>query len=1462
MGRISPAMAEMYAQGNYSNVYGPFLERPASVFSDGAFAPSPPIQPTPVDQPYPGAQFPSPRRWQYRPSWNLPTPPGTEGLKLASFDQLRTISTKYSVARAAIELRIEEIRGLDWDITMTTEAAKAYRNDREANRFFGERKGKFVRFFRRPDPDFWNFDSFMAALLEEIFVFDALSIVFRPKYGASFGMGGRGLLGSDLDSLNLISGPTIRPLIDLHGGHPAPPAPAYQQYLYGVPRSDYMTIAMGTDIEEAGLQGAEVNAFSSDVMLYAPYWVTRETPYGFPPVERALLPIISGLQKQEFQLDYFTEGTIPAVYISPGDVGITPTQIGELQSALNSLAGDPAYHLKVIVLPPGSKVDPQRPVDLSDSFDYLVMNQVCMAFDVQPYELGIIPNVGGTPTGPSAAGIRFAGQENRDIKSRMSTRPLLKFLCDIFNYVIQDICGQRDMQFEFKGLVDDEDKQAITQLGVDQIQNGISSIDEVRERLDLPPWGLQETSEPIVMTQQGPVPFSMAPQLIQAALQGQQQGSSSSSKKKTTSKQPSVRRGTGGTKPNGSHPAPLAPSRASITPAHEAAAAQLQRPVRGSTGGTPSRSPVAGSRKRGEGRTPTQGRMRNKAAEAELDSLKRHLRKGRDIGSWEPQHINPSVLPMIQKAIGQGIPPGIAVDRAALFAAKAEGAQFPEQHKSAASELAEFPGWRHDLGLVGRYKELISQAFTDAEIRGQQIRKDAASGELFVSPPVLTGMISDASRDVFSGAMTPMWKSAWDLGYESARSLVTGNEPDFAADHSGAAFEAFLGTEGQHWLDKVSRTGLGNSSARSEMIARTEVARAMNAGAIQAYKDHGVTRKHLLAAPDDRECETCKAAENAGTIPLDAIYPGGEPPLHPMCRCVSAPAGMELTPPQAHLGKRYMTMDEARQAAREDENRLCWLLLRAEDEDGKTRFLLQQRSDGSWGMPGGKPHVGEAPWDAAVREVTEEIGDIPALTVAKTFHHVEDGAQVYLYLCDTEYFHPKMNGSTPEETLGAAWFRKKEIGDLDLSPKFRDDWEKGIRLKDNASKAAQNVRTENGEWLVLEHPQDSVNYPYPAPGGGAQVQLPRRSDGAPQNTRGGGGQAQGEMGATEPPRQGPQDRADERVAHVYPRGTDDEGYPKRRAKNKPAKRFPSSEDGQNPQGGIAGSPGMGAQSVPGGKIKGVRPIVGAPKPQLPHPETPRPESPETYDPAEAVQHQGEDGNVLYSKGGLVPSASWDTPPVWLDNSYVIPRALAERMQLKNVENLNDPNPVDAEHVYLQMAANFPPKAIEWVKRARWTGPVMVPWDRVDTDDIDKWAASHQPGKVKEFERQIAAHDGHVAPSILVQEPSTHKAFLVDGHHRALARRNLKQDVLAYLGNIDEADRQAAWETHSSQLHQGSDPANKAARRPSLSKDSVNYRHATGNRKCGNCVMFHPGGTCDLVMGHIKPGDTCDRWEAK
>lgn len=1390
MGRISPVQSEMYYNNPHRGSYGPFMPRQPQVFSDGAFSPMPPTQPVPVDQPPPGADYPDPRWWQYTPGWNLPTPPGTEGLKLASFDQLHTLANRYSVARACIDLREQEIRGLSWEVMLTKEAAKAYQGDHKANRDAGERIAELTKFFHHPDPDFWTFSSFLNAILEDIFVYDALSIIFRPKYGERFGMGGRGLLNSNLDSLRLVAGPTIRPLIDLHGGHPEPPNPAYQQFLYGVPRSDYMTIMRGDDLVNAGMEDAVFNDFTSDRMLYAPYWPVRESPYGQPPVEKALLPIISGLQKQEFQLDYFTEGSVPAVYIDVGDPNMTANQIREFQDAMNGIAGDPAYHLKVVALPAGAKVQPQRPIDLSDSFDELVMEQVCMAFDVQPMELGIIPNIGGGTGGPTASAIRFASQETRDIKSRKSTKPLLQFLQAIFNYVIQDICGQRDLKFQFEGLADDEDKQAITELGVQQVQNAIASIDEVRDRLDLAPWGLEETSGPVVFTAQGPIPLSMAPQLIASMLQqgSQQQGAGGGKKSgknkgsqgtnsgqrtpssPSTSKQPRIRRG-GQVKPNGSHPAPVTPHREAATPAHSAARGAIQSPGP-RTGGTTSRSSVAGSRK--------------KAVMSELDSLKRHLRKDRTIIlRWQPKHVQTGDLAKIADDLSAGFLVDAAIDRAVSrwivrnlvteenyspVRQPAEYSHIDHGENITTKAGAQWPGWERDLGLVGAYKNLVGDAFSAAESKGTEIRKRAASGKMFVDNATLRSLVADEIHGEFMNVLPPLWTEAWNLGYEAAKSLVTGGEPNWDVAYTGDALDGFIATEGEHWLDQVTRTGLKNVSSRSEIIARTEVARAMNAAAIQAYRDSSVTHKELALAPDD-VCDICKTARDEGVIPLDAVFPGGGlgGPFHPQCRCVPVPAGVTVEPPQGHISKSHPD---------DDPSMVAFILFRSRD-DGKEVYFLQKRGQdmnnpGSWGLPGGTSRHGEEPWKAAVRETQEEIGDFTLTGPAVHFKEKKDGRVVHIFMCDApEPFAPAMNGATPEETAGWGWFTRSEIKKLDLQPNFKKQW-KNIKWDNVAKRVAV---TENGEQLVVpddEHPL------FPA---GARWPYPRRSDGAEDPHY-------GTAETPEPPRW---DGSEGTNTRVY---EDDEtvSFPRRRAENDSgADDFPSQGDRRWPDtdtgGAESGVADVGSRTgvPPSGKVTGApRPVTGSVPPHAGKPVNPHAAvAPEPVDPAQFAPAEDGDETVYFPR----------------------PKVKGRGEYQDRAADYSDPSPVSPDTVYLLMSKNFPPAAISWVKRAKWVGPVNIPWSGIDDDDIDSWAASHQPGHVKDFENLIRVHKGHVAPSILVQEPNSHRAFIVDGHHRALAHKNLGQPVLAYLGNIDPEDREAAEETHSKQIHSGSDPKN-------------------------------------------------------
>lgn len=688
IGSISPMARGLDTGGSqdasWTNAYRAYLPRPANDFVNGAFGPFSPILPVPVDAPEPGSDFADPRLWQYEVGWNLPTgTPGSEGLKLADFATLRALADLYSVARACIQLRKNEIRGIDWDIQPTLDASKAMRGSHSAMKDFGNRRVEAIQFFQRgPDPDYFSWDTFLDALLEEVFVFDALSLLFRSKWDKN---SRKGLLGSNLDSLSLINGPTIRPLLDMHGAKPRPPAAAYQQYLYGVPRSDFMTLLTERDIEEGNLKGAEVNSWHANQLLYLPMNPRRWTPYGDPPIERALIPVMSGLQKQGWQLDYYREGTVPAVYVSPGGVNsnMTPNQIRELQDALNAIAGDPAWKHKIIVLPADSKVMPQRQQELADAFDEVVMNQVCMAFDVQPMELGILPKV-STTTSPGAA--HQMAKMTQDVQARKATKPTLTFIADIMDYILQVICKQEDMRFVFAGTQEEEDEETKTKLLVSQIGSGLRSIDEARAELQLQPWGLPETSDPGWATAQGWFPLVEAVEAIRTGnVQGPEFELPPGQAESTTAlpTQQSLMPGSSVTS------APVSGTGAK-PPAKPAAGAQTakpsakpaSKPVAGAKPASAAAKPAAGAKKPsasapggqaspGHDVASASSRRRraakgaqadNPAVEAEFEALARHVRKGRLVSTWEPRHIGNEILARVSENIAKGLDSDTAID--------------------------------------------------------------------------------------------------------------------------------------------------------------------------------------------------------------------------------------------------------------------------------------------------------------------------------------------------------------------------------------------------------------------------------------------------------------------------------------------------------------------------------------------------------------------------------------------------------------------------------------------------------------------------------------------------------------------------------------------------------------------------------------------------------------------------------
>lgn len=74
------------------------------------------------------------------------------------------------------------------------------------------------------------------------------------------------------------------------------------------------------------------------------------------------------------------------------------------------------------------------------------------------------------------------------------------------------------------------------------------------------------------------------------------------------------------------------------------------------------------------------------------------------------------------------------------------------------------------------------------------------------------------------------------------------------------------------------------SSARAEMIARTETAMADVQGNLAGWKESGVVEGKEWSVSQDEVCDECNALDGV-VVPLDGSFPNGDPPLHPNCRC-------------------------------------------------------------------------------------------------------------------------------------------------------------------------------------------------------------------------------------------------------------------------------------------------------------------------------------------------------------------------------------------------------------------------------------------------------------------------------------------------------------------------------------------------------------------------------------------------
>ena len=197
------------------------------------FSPGVPLIPGAIN-PLQDRGRPDPRRYEFLVAQNI----NITETRLVPFKTLRAAADQIDILRRCIEVLKNKIAALEWDITITQAASEKIIANSGGNHLqamnkardqFAPEIDRLVDFWRMPDiQEGLTFADWLKLSLEEILVLDAWAIWPQKT------------VGGDLMGLKVLDGSTIKPLINDLGFRPTPEqGPAYQQILYGFPRTEF-----------------------------------------------------------------------------------------------------------------------------------------------------------------------------------------------------------------------------------------------------------------------------------------------------------------------------------------------------------------------------------------------------------------------------------------------------------------------------------------------------------------------------------------------------------------------------------------------------------------------------------------------------------------------------------------------------------------------------------------------------------------------------------------------------------------------------------------------------------------------------------------------------------------------------------------------------------------------------------------------------------------------------------------------------------------------------------------------------------------------------------------------------------------------------------------------------------------------------------------------------------------------
>lgn len=380
-----------------------------------------PLQPLPPVDPITGG-----RQYDYEVGRNLFYRPRSS--ERYSFEQLAALARNSELLRLAIETRKDQMDAMGWKIVPKNNSSKD-ENDPVIL--------EISRFFEKPDK-IHDWAAWIRVILESFYVNDATTIMPRMTRGGI------------PYSFDLMDGATIFPLIDAQGRRPLPPSPAFQQILKGMPKVDY----------------------TSDELIQAVRNVQVNTPYGFSPTEQVAMSAKTDIERTQYQLSYFTEGSAPDTVITMPD-GMTPDKIEAYERHFNNiLSGNYAERRKVPFLIFGAKIEPLKPPPLKDDFDEWIWRKIALAVKMSPTALVKQMN-------------RSSSESDKERGEEEGLSPIMVWIKRLIDSLIYQYFGIDDVEFVWQDDKEQDPKQA-ADIDVELAKAGILTINEIRAARGLP----------------------------------------------------------------------------------------------------------------------------------------------------------------------------------------------------------------------------------------------------------------------------------------------------------------------------------------------------------------------------------------------------------------------------------------------------------------------------------------------------------------------------------------------------------------------------------------------------------------------------------------------------------------------------------------------------------------------------------------------------------------------------------------------------------------------------------------------------------------------------------------------------------------------------------------------------------------------------------------------------------------